>query len=68
MKNSKLKILGIQTMNINEMKNTNGGCHNDKQLRSLLQELYKADLMGDQKRVSEIITQFNKRYDEVCPN
>lgn len=55
-------------MNINEMKNTNGGCHNDKQLRSLLQELYQADLMGDQKRVSEIITQFNKRYDEVCPN
>lgn len=68
MKNSKLEILGIQTMNINEMKNTNGGCYDNKQLHSLVQELYLADLMEDKERVSNILEQFNNRYDEICLN
>ena len=68
MKTSKLEILGIQTMSISEMKNQNSGCHDDEQLHHLLVALFQADSMGDQKGVSEILTKFGKRYDEVCPN
>lgn len=68
MKNSRLEILGIQTMNINEMKNQNGGCYDDEQLLELFMELVQADLKENPKRVLNIIEQFNKRYDEVCPN
>lgn len=66
MKNSRLEMLNVQAMSISEMRNQNGGCMVDEQLNDLLKKLYQAN--GDYKKVSEIITQFNKRYDEVCPN
>ncbi len=66
MKNSRLEVLNVQAMSISEMRNQNGGCMVDKQLNDLLKKLYQAS--RDDKKVSEIITQFNKRYDEVCPN
>ncbi len=69
MKNSNLNTFDVDAISITEMKNKNGGCHADKQLRYLLKQLYQASIDETrQMEVPNIMQRFDKLFDEICTN